>query len=981
MKKHLMLSTILFILLLISCLYSIMTSPVYAAEESVQEKGVAISNDVIGLNLTKYAIQPTEYPQDLYLDALPQENIGYTLETDQSKLDLYYTFVNGKLRKIHVLDNQGSPYMRKSKASDLVEMANDFLSSYKEYSKNAFYEEIGSMLATVDKNENVTTTSVNTKLAVTALENSATFKWIYTVNGIEAPEKCVTLHYENGFLKYFIDNWDLYEIGSTAVNISEEQAIEIAMAEASNFSWSATLDNETLEGLKYKVTNAMVWKTVFANSLFMDNPRGQDRLMLFPMRHIWVSFDKYYPGNVYGMNVYLWADTGEVGHIQDRFITHDPPAELMATVEDIKDNSTPQSDSLSVTWIIFPAFASLIIGTVTTYFARRKASLKSLGLPKLRSNKIGGLLLCLIMSSTILVAAAAPTVNALPQHGRATVWGSESAGSNYPVSQGGHGFSWRKHPDEVTQQQITAAYIKTLYQQNRYSATDNQGSKGSDKSSILDQIETMEQSYPRVSVVDFDHGNGRNDTQQAPGEFHYLFEDQEGTYIGPTHESHYINAENGVYDMEIFPNTALGRYFFVLINTCNSAHVNATYYGTYDSEQGLVGGRARGMPYAWTHRLVKPKTMPGFNTNDHMSDDGYGSPDNGDFVYLGFHFGSAALTQDVDGSLGPKPYWWWLEHFFAYALINNWSVKQALDEASQQFYGSNFGQAPLHSGYTSIWPQYRRDSPTSPPYWHWDTGYNSKMKVYGNANLKLYQPLLTLTATGGLLPTFYVDGQSHGTGTFRKITDVYTFDVTDIPGYIFSHFSYKGTNYGRPANIQIASDGVLTAHYNAAPTQYSLTISAVSGGTTNPSPGTYWYNEGTNVQVTAIEYTNYDFSHWLFNGYTYYQNPITVNMNSNHNLQAIFVPEQQTTHQLTVLCYDNYGQSGYVPLYIDGQYVGTTMNTYTVTEGPHTLSVPYYVGYHYFYGWYYDGEWDYNPTTTVGVYSDKTVTAYYMAYW
>jgi len=295
MKKHLMLSTILFILLLISCLYSIMTSPVYAAEESVQEKGVAISNDVIGLNLTKYAIQPTEYPQDLYLDALPQENIGYTLETDQSKLDLYYTFVNGKLRKIHVLDNQGSPYMRKSKASDLVEMANDFLSSYKEYSKNAFYEEIGSMLATVDKNENVTTTSVNTKLAVTALENSATFKWIYTVNGIEAPEKCVTLHYENGFLKYFIDNWDLYEIGSTAVNISEEQAIEIAMAEASNFSWSATLDNETLEGLKYKVTNAMVWKTVFANSLFMDNPRGQDRLMLFPMRHIWVSFDKYYP--------------------------------------------------------------------------------------------------------------------------------------------------------------------------------------------------------------------------------------------------------------------------------------------------------------------------------------------------------------------------------------------------------------------------------------------------------------------------------------------------------------------------------------------------------------------------------------------------------------------------------------------------------------------------------------------------------------
>ena len=42
-----------------------------------------------------------------------------------------------------------------------------------------------------------------------------TCKWMYTVNGVDAPSKCVALGYEHGFLKYFIDTWDLYKIGST----------------------------------------------------------------------------------------------------------------------------------------------------------------------------------------------------------------------------------------------------------------------------------------------------------------------------------------------------------------------------------------------------------------------------------------------------------------------------------------------------------------------------------------------------------------------------------------------------------------------------------------------------------------------------------------------------------------------------------------------------------------------------------------------
>jgi len=68
----------------------------------------------------------------------------------------------------------------------------------------------------------------------------------------------------------------------------------------------------------------------------------------------------------------------------------------------------------------------------------------------------------------------------------------------------------------------------------------------------------------------------------------------------------------------------------------------------------------------------------------------------------------------------------------------------------------------------------------------------------------------------------------------------------------------------------------------------TLTISASSEGTTNPAPGTYTYSYGSSVTVTATAYSDYVFNCWLLDGSTYYQNPITVTMNSDHTLTAYF---------------------------------------------------------------------------------------------
>jgi hypothetical protein len=254
------------------------------------------------------------------------------------------TFSNGSLRKIHVLQNTGTPYTTKT-AANTLEMAKNFLADYEIYSKNSFYGDLNSMLDKVDANKNSTATFSNEKLEVTMERGSTTFRWKYTYNGIEAPNKCIASRYENGFLKYFVDYWSLYKIGSTTIDLSEEEAINIAMEHAKTYSWPE------LNGTKFNVANGMVIETIFAPSLYTDSARSSDLLELYPMRHVWVSLDKFYPGNVYGINVHVWADTKKVGRMQEQFSTMDSPADLMSSPNEVEGNlqsSYSKSNSIKI---------------------------------------------------------------------------------------------------------------------------------------------------------------------------------------------------------------------------------------------------------------------------------------------------------------------------------------------------------------------------------------------------------------------------------------------------------------------------------------------------------------------------------------------------------------------------------------------------------------------------------------------------------
>jgi len=51
-----------------------------------------------------------------------------------------------------------------------------------------------------------------------------------------------------------------------------------------------------------------------------------------------------------------------------------------------------------------------------------------------------------------------------------------------------------------------------------------------------------------------------------------------------------------------------------------------------------------------------------------------------------------------------------------------------------------------------------------------------------------------------------------------------------------------------------------------APAKHSLSVEATPGGTTDPPPGFYKYDEATSVTVTAIVFEGYEFKGWHLNG-------------------------------------------------------------------------------------------------------------------
>ncbi|RLE69169.1 MAG: hypothetical protein DRJ45_07000, partial [Thermoprotei archaeon] len=185
-------------------------------------------------------------------------------------------------------------------------------------------------------------------------------------------------------------------------------------------------------------------------------------------------------------------------------------------------------------------------------------------------------------------------------------------------------------------------------------------------------------------------------------------------------------------------------------------------------------------------------------------------------------------------------------------------------------------------------------------------------------------------------------------------------------------------------NLNPVSVKHFTAFYDLNRTICSLNIIVIpnGAGTTNPSPGYYYYDQNTVVEVEANAYKKYVFDHWELDRQNIgSSNPTYIVMDRNHVLYAVFKPLYRLT--LKVMYVDYQGNSVNIvsnyPVKIDDKTYYTNNSGYIsllLREGSHTINVleqTTYWRHYYFYK--YSDESTANPRT-IDLDKDKTYTVY-----
>jgi hypothetical protein len=143
--------------------------------------------------------------------------------------------------------------------NNTVDGVKAFLEKYQTYTKIDSNNLI-TMLENVDTTKDATITTENTKLTIKndywSEKYQTTFTWVQVINGVEYPGISLEFDIDGNFLSIF-DTRMLYTMGDTSVNISLEQAVDIAIENLKSYSYEMP-DGSIVKDFKVNKDTTMV---------------------------------------------------------------------------------------------------------------------------------------------------------------------------------------------------------------------------------------------------------------------------------------------------------------------------------------------------------------------------------------------------------------------------------------------------------------------------------------------------------------------------------------------------------------------------------------------------------------------------------------------------------------------------------------------------------------------------------------------------
>ncbi|MDR2203022.1 MAG: hypothetical protein LBE76_01705 [Nitrososphaerota archaeon] len=333
---------------------------------AAEKKATNIIQNVISVDLTKYTLQlqhsslsdgtpltnDNRKITDLTYVLIPLENNG----NENSQIIIAFSVEKNVVRN-YFITPEDSQIITNPQYANQRAAVRGFLEKYQTYTQIDSSNLI-EMLNNADLTKNSITIHGNTKFTVDILSRYGVehvfLTWVYTVNGADYTKLNIAVNAE-GLVTWMTDDRALYTIGDTSINVSMEQAVDIAIANLGSYSY------EMPDGSIVKDFN--VNKDVALAELFVV-PIDFVDYVLRPYWDVTLYLDDVYSGNVFAIKAFIWANNGEI-------ISYSNMATGGISAINNSDGSGSGSFSLSdngivvvVAVVVAVAVAVLVIGAV-----------------------------------------------------------------------------------------------------------------------------------------------------------------------------------------------------------------------------------------------------------------------------------------------------------------------------------------------------------------------------------------------------------------------------------------------------------------------------------------------------------------------------------------------------------------------------------------------------------------------------------------
>jgi hypothetical protein len=328
----------LFIFSSLGAVYSVAAAGVESF--SAKEKLPALLSDVIGLDLSKYTITEERYkPRYEYGGAVEVEYCGFTLvDKKDGEVSVMSEFYNGVPNWVLISPSTGSLYYSIEPPKSSVEKMKNILERYVTFAQKYDITTLDASLAfdllnkapdRLPEGDRLPVKDSSGDMTLYIAQNS--FGFAYAVNGVAVPNRSWSIDFTDVIT--FHDTFGLYRVCDVNTYASEEEFVSFAFVLAQKFcddhlfyqvgedgvevevrpDWSNMRSEVGLLMISGQQYNNPINNELLAQGTGVSFNADRDALTLYPFWSA-VFYFSYPIGNVYGVQVGVWGDTGEVAY-------------------------------------------------------------------------------------------------------------------------------------------------------------------------------------------------------------------------------------------------------------------------------------------------------------------------------------------------------------------------------------------------------------------------------------------------------------------------------------------------------------------------------------------------------------------------------------------------------------------------------------------------------------------------------------------